>query len=395
MNQVKKYLPWVARIVIFGLFMLSGVAKMFPLSDTHPLWMFDKQLVDLGITSWCFAPFLSRLIIALEIAIAIAILFDHHIKRIVIPVTIALLIAFNIHLTIQMVEFGPMNGNCGCFGALLPMTPLEAFIKNLLTIGILIYLYKVLKNKPKGENRFSYLLATYLGSALFMFMAFAHDIKPCLEKKNPVQSEISENSSNPNSLGDGENTNETDSLAAGQVETEDESTTDAEETNDTEEDKDNSTTDLTKKADESKTTETAIEKGPVQRTSRFAPYTNFNGKAVNLDQGKQIVCLFAAGCDHCQETAKELTELNNKGILPPLHIIFMDEETFKIPEFFKKAGKTYPYTIVDIPKFWQLLGDGSFTPGVIYMWNGNIQKYYQGTEAGKFDKHGLEKVLSK
>ena len=73
MSKVKKYIPWLARIVIFGLFMLSGISKLFP------LWMFEKQLVDLGIASWCVAPFLARLIIALEIAIAIAILFNHHI----------------------------------------------------------------------------------------------------------------------------------------------------------------------------------------------------------------------------------------------------------------------------------------------------------------------------
>ena len=114
-----------------------------------------------------------------------------------------------------------------------------------------------------------------------------------------------------------------------------------------------------------------------------------------MDRGKKIICLFAAGCDHCQETAKELTALNRKGILPPLYILFMDEETFKIPDFFKKAGKQYPYTVVDIPTFWQLLGDGALTPGVIYNWNGNIQKYYQGTEDDKFSASDLESLLIK
>jgi len=108
--------------------MLSGIAKMFP------LWMFEKQMVDLGIASWCIAPFLARLIIALELAIAIAILQNHYVRKLVIPITIALLIAFNIHLTIEMVKHGAMNGNCGCFGQFLPMTPLEAFIKTLWSL---------------------------------------------------------------------------------------------------------------------------------------------------------------------------------------------------------------------------------------------------------------------
>ena len=90
-----------------------------------------------------------------------------------------------------------------------------------------------------------------------------------------------------------------------------------------------------------------------------------------------------------------MAAIDTKGILPPLHIIFMDEETFKIPEFFKKAGKQYPYTVVDIPTFWQLLGDGALTPGVVYSWNGNFQKVYQGTEDAKFSASDLESLLTK
>ena len=127
------------------MFLLSAVAKSFP------IWAFEKQLVDLGIVDWCKAPYLSRLIIALETAIAIAILQKNYLKSFVIPLTIVLLAAFCIHLGIQMVQHGAMNGNCGCFGQLIPMTPLEAFIKNIITIGLLIYLYLNVSDKPKGE----------------------------------------------------------------------------------------------------------------------------------------------------------------------------------------------------------------------------------------------------
>jgi hypothetical protein len=64
---MKAYLPWTARIVVSILFLVSAVSKMFP------LWMFEKQLVDLGICGWCDAPYFSRLLIALEVAIGIAI----------------------------------------------------------------------------------------------------------------------------------------------------------------------------------------------------------------------------------------------------------------------------------------------------------------------------------
>jgi len=61
----KKYLVLGVRILIFGLFILSAVAKMYP------LWAFEKQLVDLGITDWCGAHYLARIILGIEIAAAL------------------------------------------------------------------------------------------------------------------------------------------------------------------------------------------------------------------------------------------------------------------------------------------------------------------------------------
>ena len=166
MANLKKHVPLIVRIIISALFLLSAVAKLFP------IWAFEKQLVDLGIVDWCSAPYLARLIIALEVAIAIGILQNHFIKSFVIPVTILLLAAFCIHLGIQMVEHGAMNGNCGCFGQLIPMTPLEATIKNIITIGLLIYLYKNVSEKEKGQNKFIVILFIYFFSAFLMFFSF-------------------------------------------------------------------------------------------------------------------------------------------------------------------------------------------------------------------------------
>jgi hypothetical protein len=129
------YITWGIRIVISFLFLLSAVAKMFP------LWAFEKQLVDLGLTTWCQSHYLSRLLLGLELAIGLAILLPHYLKKIVIPCTILLLSLFCIHLVIEMVKHGAMNGNCGCFGQLIPMTPLEAFAKNIATMLLLIFLW--------------------------------------------------------------------------------------------------------------------------------------------------------------------------------------------------------------------------------------------------------------
>lgn len=353
MKNFNKYLPLIVRILISALFLLSAVAKSFP------IWAFEKQLVDLGIVDWCNAPYLARLIIAMEGAIAIAILQNNYIRTFVIPVTLLLLTAFCIHLGIQMYQHGAMNGNCGCFGQLIPMTPLEAFIKNIVTILLLVYLYRKLFNKEKGENRFVVLLFIYFLSAFAMFFFFP--FCPCAkttDKQNtqsllPIDSSII--------INDSVNIISTDTVKPFS--------------------KDSSNS-VVKKKD---TVAVAV-KEPAKTISKFAVFTDFNGRKVNLDEGKKIVCLFVPGCDHCRDAAKELVSMSKKHKLPPVYVLFMNEEVFKIPEFFKETNSNYPYHIIDdIPTFFKLLGNNATTPGVNYLWNGNIIKSYEGLEANKFN----------
>jgi uncharacterized membrane protein YphA (DoxX/SURF4 family) len=177
MSNVKKYLPWSIRIIIFLLFILSGIAKMLPVEA------FEKQLHDIGIFTWCQCKYLARLIISFEIATGIAFLQSNYIKRIVIPSTILLLLMFCVYLSVQMYRFGPTMGDCGCFGQLIPITPLVELIKNLLTIGMLIYLYKNVSEKAGVKSNYFILLLLLLASALFMFLVFP--FCPC-EDETPI-----------------------------------------------------------------------------------------------------------------------------------------------------------------------------------------------------------------
>jgi uncharacterized membrane protein YphA (DoxX/SURF4 family) len=371
MKKINSYLPWTLRIIIFILFILSGVAKMVP------IWAFEKQLVDLEIVTWCQAPYFARLIIALELAIGIAILQPHFLKRIIIPITILLLVAFCIHLSIQMVQFGPMNGNCGCFGQLIPMTPLEAFIKNILTIGFLIYLYKHVHEKEKGQNKWIYPSVIFLAAVVFMFVAFP--FKACSGESEASATAVTDTVLQqiiphaPDSL-------------QRKIMTE-KPTAEVNENN----------TDSTKKITAKKDSVPAQHKTaePKKVTSRFSKHPTFGDKTVNLDEGKKIICFFAAGCDHCRATAKEICSMSKGDQFPEVYIFFMDEETFLIEEFFKEAQCKFPYQILDIPEFWTQLGTGSTTPGVFYLWNGNIIKSYEGITERKFNGKELSKIIDK
>jgi hypothetical protein len=98
------------------------------------------------------AVYFSRIIIGIEFAIGILLLFPYNIKKIIIPATILMLAVFSVHLIIEILT-GGNQGNCGCFGALLPMTPLQALIKNLLSIGLLtLVLYKFSNELVEKNN---------------------------------------------------------------------------------------------------------------------------------------------------------------------------------------------------------------------------------------------------
>jgi hypothetical protein len=361
---MKKHLPLIIQIIISALFLLSAVAKAFP------IWAFEKQLVDLGIVDWCKAPYLARLIIALETAIAIAILQKNYLKSFVIPLTIALLAAFCIHLGIQMVQHGAMNGNCGCFGQLIPMTPLEAFIKNIITIALLIYLYKKVADKPKGENSILAIFFMYFLSAFLVFFLFP--FCPC--KDETATSTIPQADSTSAVIIDTFVQNPDTGLTTKTLLQESKKDTAAKKSN---------------KSKDTITAQISIPE-PTAVVSKFSKYSEFSGKKVNLDEGKKIVCLFVPGCDHCRDAAKELVKEMKSHKLPPVYILFMNEELFKIPEFFTEVKMTFPYAVIDnIPEFFKLLGNGATTPGVSYLWNGNIIRSYEGLEGKKFNARDL------
>ncbi|HOE05683.1 MAG TPA: MauE/DoxX family redox-associated membrane protein [Bacteroidales bacterium] len=353
MEKLNKYLPWTIRIFIFLMFMVSAASKMFP------IWIFEKQFVDLGVATWCWAPYFARVMIAIEIALGIAIIQPHFIKRLVVPATVMLLVVFNVHLTIQMINHGAMTGNCGCFGQLIPMTPLEAFIKNIVFIAMLVYLFFHVNDKEKGKNKFAYLAVIALSSTLFMFLLFP--FCPC-KKTSETAVPVFEADSTTMAIQD--------TSIAVDV---------------------NMITDTTKNATSSKTPSNNITK----KRSRFSEFRAFGNTRVDLDEGSKIVCFFAPGCEHCVETAKELQHLSETSNIPDVYVFFMDEEVEKIPQFQSECHCKFPYIILDIRRFWELLGSNADTPGVYLLNNGEIVKFYEGTEENAFNINDFKKACEK
>lgn len=355
----KNTISWGIRYVISFLFLLSAVAKLYP-SPYFAISTFEvKQLYPMGFSE-SFAPYFSRILIGIEFALGLLILQKNFLRSVVLPATILLLAVFTAHLAIETIANGGNSGNCGCFGSLLPMTPIEAIIKNVVAIGILAWLYTVLPKISEKTHNFWVLTTITFAAILAMFM-----IAPV----QPIASSFS-------------------------VSTSEETLTDSTEIviDSARVDLVNSVSlkDTVKKSEVAKEEVKAELSEPAKHKSGYTQYFS------KIDTGRKTLCFFVPGCEHCRVAAKELTELKktNKNF-PEILIIFMNEEADLIPDFFKEAGAEYPYKIIEVIPFWKVLGDGKDTPGVKYLWNGNDYKYYFGTGDSKFNPVDYQKLINK
>ena len=307
-----KNITLISRLLISALFLLSAIAKLYPTPLYGITKVFEEgQLIPMGFSE-DFAPFLSRLIIGFEFFIAFAILQTHYIKKLIIPSTILLLIIFNVDLALDI--FVGNDENCGCFGQLIPMTPSEAFIKNIFTILLLFFIYRNVNDKK--ESNFLLLLNGYLIISVLMF-----SLLPIATNSNSKQ------------------------------------------------------------------------------VSSYSTYVN---EDFNINDGKKILCFFDAGCEHCMDAAKSLTEIANNSIgFPDVHIIFSDTEEGKIPDFLKYSGKEYSYQIMEfynpddeINSYLEVLGYEYENPVVIYYNNGNQMRFYDGTGTNEYDAKDFESLFN-
>ena len=305
-------LTLIARILISALFLLSAVAKLYPTPLYGITKVFEEgQLIPMGFSS-DFAPFLSRLIIGFEFFIAFAILQTHYIKKLVVPSTILLVSIFCVDLAIDI--FGGVDDNCGCFGQLIPMTPIEAFIKNIFTILILLYIYRNVSDKE--NSNFLLLFNGYLIIAVLMFSLLP----------------IATNSSS-------------------------------------------------------------------KQVSSFSSYVDAD---FDINNGKKVLCFFDAGCEHCMDAAKSLTELaSNTQSFPDVHIIFSDTEAEKIPEFLNNAGSDFSYQVMpfynpddEINSYLEVLGFEYENPVVVYYNNGNQMRFYDGTGSNEYDPNDFKDLFN-
>ncbi len=360
MKNLTKYVPWTIRILISLLFIVSAAAKLYP-APYFAITTFEvKQLYTLGFSE-AIAPFFSRILIGIEFALGFLLLNNHFLKRITVPATLLMLSVFTIHLTVITYFSGGNQGNCGCFGELIPMTPIEAILKNVIAIALLIFLLFLLKNKPDIKSNFWILTTVTFASILGVFMITFN--QPSTKNQDLTATDVSDN----------ETVNATiDSSAIDQ----------------------NAIKSVSEIANSTVSTKTTS-KIDVEKQKIVAEQSGYAKYFSDIDNGVKIICFFVPGCDHCRATAKEITALSQKDKnFPKVQIIFMDEEADKIPDFFAEVGAKYDYKIVDIIGFWKILGSNKDVPGVKILKNGKDLKYFFGTTENAFNASETLKLIN-
>ena len=171
-----------------------------------------------------------------------------------------MLVVFTTHLSIETFMNGGTSGNCGCFGSLLPMTPIEAIIKNVIALGMLIYLLILLPKNEKDRTNFWILSTVTFGAILALFM---------MAPIQPVANNF---------------------IVTPAVETIQDTTT-FEQDSDTTILKEPSVLNVSKKD----TLKQAVIENNSEPKKVKSGYANFFPK---IDNQKKILCFFVPGCDH-------------------------------------------------------------------------------------------------
>ena len=165
-NNKKKKIIWIIRILMAALFIFSAYAKFCPWPCKGIFIFESKYLGALGIEGYK-AQIFSKVLIGVELAIGILLLLPYYIKKYIIPLTMTILGLFSVHLILQIMDGA--SGNCGCFGECFTMTPIQALVKNIISILLLIVPLKW-KELVEEKANLNPVIITFLSCILLIFI---------------------------------------------------------------------------------------------------------------------------------------------------------------------------------------------------------------------------------
>ncbi len=337
------------RIALGSVFIFSAIVKLFPVES------FEFIIVTQGLSNWNIVPYLSRIIIGFELFLGVALLTELKPTRLYIIFTILLLTGFCFQLIYSLVKF-PYSKNCGCFGEVLPMSPLSALIKNIILIFISLTVYYNYDKVSEKNFRIPALFFSLIYIAVFLLFPVQNYDETILSKSTNT---VVQDSAiiDQNVLPSKDSLLEVQNVIGNDI-----------------------------KKDSSKPKLKRVE-------SEFTKYKEFSNGSIDLNSGLKIVTLFSLDCEHCLQAAKELAELKKKIKLPSVYSLFLGSKE-EVQPFFNNVGMQFSYLILEPREFFMLLQEAP--PKIVLLAEGNKIKEWTGNNFSQSDlRKTLDKFISK
>lgn len=136
-------LQLILRFLLGAVFIFSAVSKLLGVG------LFEIAIVDQGLAATREqAVYPARLVIAFELFLGVALFLPFYLKRIILPLAIITLAAFTLLQGYQM-TVGEQAKDCGCFGELVPMSSGESLAKNIVLLGLSLWLFKITRDEKR------------------------------------------------------------------------------------------------------------------------------------------------------------------------------------------------------------------------------------------------------
>ena len=384
----------ISRILLSFLFVFGAISKLISMP------FFDGMVAELILgpdyfnqpKSMLLVQWLTRILVALELWIGIALLQNKGFKKITLPLTLITLLLFTIHLIYESLkkENGFIEGNCGCFGDVLPMTNLESIIKNTIGIVLTIYVWVMYK----GQSFQAWVPSLFVGLVTLFTLSFG--VK---SYQNSTETLYSETSNTPRL----DTTKQIKKMFNNQGNTDIDSTSNPiieEKISIVETEIKPTTKDIETKTSPRNNTSNSIQEIPLS-TLELLDYYVPDLKNHLQKNDTMLICLFSMTCSHCQEVYRDISSMKSSKKLPLIYLVNYGSE-YEQNYFFTQAGsKEDPhYRIDDFTLFKRLL-EGKTYPRILYVSQGAIIKewdvdsYQKENFMNHFDIRKIEKEEKK
>ena len=111
---------------------------------------------------------------------------------------------------------------------------------------------------------------------------------------------------------------------------------------------------------------------PNHKEFPFESFTHFETRGrVDLSSGENLVAIFNLDCEHCQQAATELGELErNQENFPELYVLYFQEGSTTVEDFESITQSSFPYDLIEVNTFFDLIGDSP--PRVYHLKDGKV-----------------------